>query len=401
MIQDQTGGKPTAIDCQSFAGGFSLGIVQTGFELIAKREYPGGFGSQAMESNRHLLGSGWSLEATEPANWTPMKADLVFGNPPCSGFSNRSVMVRGILEDGTFGNLNFRGADSAINDCMWSFVQYAAECNPKLVIFESVQGAYQKGRDLMNDLRQELEALTGETWDLYHVLHNVKDLNGAQVRPRYFFVAAKIPFGIDPIFSYETTVRARIGDLENVPLGSIEGHDIEDSPRYQRIKELASKVDWFEGETSGHAYQRAIQSGIQLELWDEDLVSDKGTTQFAPKRLKYDSPSRVMAGDALSTAVHPTLPRTLTHREIARLTGFPDDWKCEPYQEKRSNSSWWGKGITLEASRWISKAAFDAITGSPQQFRGEEIGDREFLINASDPEVINKTQPLFDLKGIA
>lgn len=399
MIQGEAANKLTAIDCQSFAGGFSLGIVQTGFELIAKREYPGGFGSPAMEGNRHLLGSKWELEASDPAAWTPMKADLVFGNPPCSGFSNRSVMVRGILQDGTFGNMQIRGADSKINECMWALIEYAAECDPQLVIFESVQGAYQKGRDLMKDLRNHLEELTGETWDLYHVLHNVKDLYGAQVRPRYFFVAARIPFGIDPVFSYETTVRDRIGDLENVPLGSIEGHDIEDSPRYRRINELATKSVWLEGETSGHAYARAIQAGVALDLWDEDLVSDKGTTQFAPKRLKYDTPSRVLAGDALSIAVHPTLPRTLTHREVARLSGFPDDWKCAPYQEKQTNSCWWGKGITLEASRWISKAAHDAISGSPQQFRGQEIGDREYLINASDPDSINITQPLFDLKG--
>lgn len=394
--------QPTAIDCQSFAGGFSLGVVQTGFELIAKREYPGGFGAAAMEENRELLGNKWQLQASDPGLWTPIQTDLIFGNPPCSGFSNRSVMVRGILEDGTFGNLQFRGADADINGCMWSLVQYAAECDPKIVIFESVQGAYRHGRDLMKDLRRELEELMGRQWDLFHVLHNVSDLGGAQVRQRYFWVASRIPFGIDPVFIPETSVRDRIGDLENVPLGSIEGHDVANTPRLHRIKELAAKVTWLEGETSGHAYQRAIHEGVKLELWNEPLVSDKGVTQFAPKRLRYDAPSRVLAGDALSTVVHPVLPRPLTHREIARLTGFPDEWKCAPYQKKLNNSYWWGKGITIEAAKWIAKAAYDAIAGSPQEFQGELIGDREYVINANNKERIQAmNQPLFtDLEEV-
>ena len=389
--------KPTAVDCQSFAGGFALGVVQTGFELIAKREYPGGFGAPAMEGNRHLLGNSWELEASDPTTWTPMKADLVFGNPPCSGFSNRSVMVRGILQDGTYGSLDIRGADSSINECMWSLIRYAAKCDPKIVIFESVQGAYQKGHDLMLKLRSELDKLTDDKWTLYHVLHNSSDLGGAQLRRRYFWVASRIPFGVNPIFQDATTVRDRIGDLESVPLGEVEGHEISDTPRAHRVEELATKATWNQGELSGHAYERAIDEGIELELWNDRLTSDKGTTQFAPKRLWYDKPSLVLAGDAPTIVIHPTLPRPITHREIARLTGFPDEWNCAPYQKKLNNGCWWGKGIALEAASWIATAALDAINGSPQEFQGKQIGSREFLIKATDPASLNEDQPLFNL----
>jgi len=321
---------PTAIDCQSFAGGFALGIVKSGFKLIGKKEYPGGFGAPAMEGNRHILGSDWELEACDPGEWTVQEADLVFGNPPCSAFSNRSVSVRGITDDGSKGYLNIRGSGSAINDCMWELVSFAAECDPKIVIFESVQGAFKNGIDLMRDLHRELIEYTQQDWNLYHVLHNSSHLGGAQKRGRYFWVAARIPFGVDPYFAGETTVRQRIGDLEHVELGSVDGHTIVETPRTARIIELASKVEWNQDEVSGIAYQRAIDQNIKLDLWNEPLVSDKGITQYAPRRIRYDSPSRVLAGDALTNAVHPTQPRPLTHREVARLTGFPDDWTCAP-----------------------------------------------------------------------
>ncbi|CAB4152687.1 Dcm Site-specific DNA methylase [uncultured Caudovirales phage] len=373
----------TAIDCQSFAGGFALGVVKAGFELIAKREQPGGFGVPAMEANRHLLGDKWQVEACSANQWTPMPADLVFGNPPCSGFSNRSSMIRGRKEDGSIGKIQFKGVNSVANECMWDLVEFAAKCDPKIVIFESVQGAYRKGQDLMQNLRQDLESRTDQEWTLYHVLHNVADLGGAQVRPRYFWVASRIPFGVTvPDFRPETTVADRISDLEDKPLGSVDGHEIQLSPQAARIMELAGIAEWLPDETSGHAYERAVREGIELSNWSEPLVSDKGTTQFAPRRLNYTKPSRVLAGDAPQKVVHPTLPRTVTPREIARLSGFPDDWTCDPYLEKRANSYWWGKGICVEAGQWIAQAAYDAIAGRPQLYSGNQVGEREYLIDA-------------------
>jgi site-specific DNA-cytosine methylase len=372
----------TSIDCQSFAGGFTLGATLAGFEIIGKREATGGFGVPAVEGNKKLLGD-FSIEAGAPDTWTPLKADLVFGNPPCSGFSNRSSMVRGLDENGEIQRVQYTGYAAAPNQCMWDLIEYAAKCDPEIVMFESVQGAYNKGRDLMQDLRNSLEMKTGSQYHLYHVLHDVAKLGGAQERKRYFWVAARIKFGVDPVEISPTTVKDRIGDLENVALGSMNGHQIEDTPRGRRVTELASKVEWKANEVSGDVYRRALDLGADLALWDDDLKSDKGITQFAPKRLNYDTPSNVLAGDALWRQVHPTLPRTLTHREVARLSGFPDDWDCEPYQDRKANAYWWGKGICIEAGKWISTAAYNAISGQPQAYQGELIGDRESFIDFS------------------
>ena len=370
----------TSIDCQSFAGGFTLGIKQAGFDIIGKREATGGFGVPAVEGNRELLGD-FDIEVGAPESWTPLKADLVFGNPPCSGFSNRSSMIRGLNKDGEVQRVQYTGYSAAPNQCMWDLIEYAAKCDPEIVIFESVQGAFNKGRDLMQDLRNHLEIRTGSKYHLYHVLHDVANLGGAQERKRYFWVASRIDFGVNPDPKQPKTVQNRISDLESVALGSMNGHDVEDTPRGRRVTELASKVEWKANEVSGDVYRRALDLGADLELWDEDLKSDKGITQFAPKRLDYSTPSNVLAGDALWRQVHPNLPRTLTHREVARLSGFPDEWNCEPYRSRKANAYWWGKGICVEAGTWIGEAAFAALAGTPQPFKGEEIGPRENLIN--------------------
>jgi len=370
----------TAIDCQSYAGGFAYGVVKAGFELIAKREQKGGFGVPVMEANRHLLGHKWQAEDGPAESWTPLNADLVFGNPPCSGFSSMSS---------GFGD-EWR---SAKNSCMWDLINYAAKCDPKIVIFESVQGAFQQGRDLMVSLRAKLQELTNDTWTLHHVLHNVQDLGGAQNRARYFFVASRIPFGVEmPEDKPPVTVQDRIGDLAAVPLDEIPGHTIYRTPRSEKLRGLAASGEWKQGEKSDKPHKRVPDIDIDK--------TDRTFTGFAAVRLNNDKPSRVLIGHAPTTYVHPTESRVLSHRELARLTGFPDEWDLSVHGSKIVNQFLFGKGICVEAGNWIAKAAYDAISGNPQSYSGEQIGENEFLIDAQLKNAHKlPAQPLFRLEG--
>lgn len=73
------------IDCQCFAGGFTLGATKAGFELVHKVEMEGGFGVANCVANRHLLGHRWDYQACDPSEWEPFKEVVyVAGNPPCS-----------------------------------------------------------------------------------------------------------------------------------------------------------------------------------------------------------------------------------------------------------------------------------------------------------------------------
>src|SRR5688572_10802400 len=186
---------PTAMDAYGFAGGFTMGVVQAGFELRGKRE-ASEFGIPACEANRHLLGDNWEAQQGDPAQWVPEDVDLVFGNPPCSGFSLMSVAAA-TVEGDTGRRRDYRGVHAPVNACMWNFTNFAAKCNPDIAIFESVTGAAKLGLPLMRDLRSNLEEKTSDRWDLYHVIHDAASVGGAALCRRYFWVASRIPFGIE------------------------------------------------------------------------------------------------------------------------------------------------------------------------------------------------------------
>lgn len=393
--------KYRAIDCQGFAGGFTLGMVQAGFELVAKREMRGGFGVTNCTANRHLLGHGWKAEAVDPEHWSVVDADVVFGNPPCSGFSVMSAK-------------DFRGADSKINHCMWAFVEFAAKVRPQVAIFESVQNAYTStaGHELMRALRQRLDDRTGLSYTLHHVRHNAIAVGGAAVRRRYFWLATRVPFGVEKErLSRYPVLEEVIGDLHNLgntwqaqpyrapgswwseprrsTSGSVDGHVGLSNPLTKRMADLMAGVEWSPGMAIGAVAQRYWDTHGKLpDSWaatEEKIVKNEFFMGFTtPVRWHGDRYGRVVTGGGLHNIVHPTLDRTVTHREVARILGFPDDWKILPLRRVSGLNMTWGKGITVDCGRWIGRWIHAALDENPGSYAGEQIGDREFEIDVTN-----------------
>ena len=375
-----------------------MGMVQAGFTLVGKREMQGGFGVANCEANRHLLGDAWRSEAVAPEHWSTVPADVVFGNPPCSGFSVMSSKT-------------FRGADSKINHCMWAFVEYAARVRPQVAVFESVQLARTSddGHALMQALRRDLEERTGENWNLHHVRHNAIVVGGAAIRRRYFWLASRIPFGVErPKLQGFPRLNDVIGDLANLgttwlpqpyrapaswwsssrrsPSGTVDGHVHMDNPLTRRIRDLLDGVEWKPNEAIGKVASRHWDEHGKLpDSWqhmEEKVVKNDFQMGFTtPTRWDGERYGRVVTGAGLHCIVHPWLPRTATHREVARILGFPDDWKIHPLRNVGGLNITWGKGITVDCGRWIGRWIRAALDGTPGSERGVEIGDREYDID--------------------
>jgi len=403
------------VDVLGFAGGFTLGMVQAGFELVGKREMKGGFGVANCEANRHLLGAGWKAEAVDATQWSVVESDVVAGNPPCSGFSGMSAK-------------HFRGANSPINQCMWSFVEYAAKVKPQVAVFESVQLAFTRpdGLALMRALRERLEELTNENWTLFHVLHDAYAVGGVAHRRRYFWVAARVPFGIEwPRPSRLPVLDDAIGDLEHLPEtwlpqpvgdtppswwatprtrddGLVDGHMSVRSPIVHRVVDLLSGVEWPEGDHLARVAKRYYDTHGRLpNSWasfEEKVVARGFNMGFnTPVRWRASDPARVITGAGPVITLHPRKPRMLTHREVARILGFPDSWLIEPLRSVPGLPATWGKGITVDCGNWIGGWIRAALEENPGSFTGVKIGEREHLIdttNASTSDVVQSNSTL-------
>jgi site-specific DNA-cytosine methylase len=399
------------IDCQCFAGGFTVGATQAGFTLVHKAEEgPPGFGMAICEANRGVLGNWWEGQASAPEDWEVPSggAQLVVGNPPCSGFSVMSPS-------------SFRGIDSAINECMRNLFTYAAKVNPEAVIMESVTSAFKIGLPLMRALADGLKRATDQKWFVTHVIQNNLSLGGCTRRLRYFLVVTKFPFGVEhePL-KWLPTLGDALEDLRTQPLGwgmqpytapptwwshrqrtlsgLVDGHMTQPlTPREQeRLHSITDATPWEPGEPFDAVLKRHYEMhGSLPEAWQypsqvkgmEHLTREKVIVEkdfkvggySQTRQWRWDIPGYVMTGHGPTQVWHPD-NRHLTHREAARVMGFPDDWLIEPVKDDKNLQPGWGKGISVDCGRWVCTWLRKSMLDHPGSITGTPLPDGDDMI---------------------
>lgn len=403
----------THIDCQGLAGHWTYATATVGFDLVHRASL-GAFGDAVIEDNRSLIPGPWEQDPGAGLDeWEPSQAPYLTGTPPCSGFSLLNKSKKG----------NARGPESSINDCMKELIWYASKCKggdgqlgPEIISFESVQGAGKQGRGLMQYLREQLENGTGQQYDLTHVFTAGATIGAAQMRHRYYFVAHRVPFGIDmPEKRRVVTYQDAIGDLMGLKdtweaqyieadpeatwwlqeqnmlnivdepfTYSVDSHIGADNPR---IRIMLDELEpyWPVGknlEVAMRCYRDAkgrFPEGTD-KWWNFDLDIMKGFAH--PVRIDPTKPGYVCTGGCVFDFVHWSEPRMLTVREVSRLMGLPDTWSWKATASVSQAGAFTGKCCPVQTGRWISTWAKNALEGNPGQ-RGEKIGEREYMHNST------------------
>lgn len=405
-------------DIQCFAGGLTLGVTQAGMTLVHKAEGPGGFGMAMCEANRGLLGDAWEGQASLPAQWDVPSGgiDVIASNPPCSGFSVMTPQ-------------SARGIDSPINECMRDTFAYAARARPAAVIMESVGAAFSIGLDLMRELADGLQAATRRRYHVTHVIQNNLSLGGCTRRRRYFLVVSEVPLGVEyePL-KWIPTVGDAIRDLRGLELswdpqpyndaptwwsarqrsatGLVDGHmDPKPSPRTRErifsVLDDPDGVDWPPRLNFDQVLRNYyLKHGYLPEAWRYETTSKGPLSHLTKDKIliskdfkmggyaqtrhwPWDEPGYVMTGHGPCQVWHPD-NRYYTHREAARIMGFPDDWVIGPLRYDRTLIAMWGKGVSVDCGRWIGTWVRRSLEGNPGSIRGNPVpGGADMLIDVS------------------
>lgn len=397
-------------DCQGFAGGMSVGATQAGFQLVAKLEKKGGYGVPMMEANRAFLGDGWQSQVGDPSEWDVVPTDVVVGTPPCSAFSGM-----------THGMGSAHGVNSDINQCMWDLFGYAARVRPAAVVMESVAFAYSKGRSLMRELVDTLNATTKLSYRLTHVLQDNYSTGGATHRRRYFLVASQMPFGVElPELKRLPTFGDAVGDLVHQPIdwelnpyaeaatwysaryrapdGLVDGHELRQNRFTQRLSDIHAGAGWHDGEREADVLLRyyenhsSLPESYQYETPGKALTRDKQLIERnldpggfnQTKAWRWDKPGRVISGAGPYMVWNSRAGRLLTNREAARVMGFPDEWRVASLQRDPKLSSYWGKGTSVAPANWVMTWLNRSLNGEPGSVVGERLDHRDRLVNVTD-----------------
>jgi site-specific DNA-cytosine methylase len=381
----------TATACQDYAGAFSCGARQEGFDIVAKTERKDKFGMSAWLHNRDFLAPNLRTYAgAERELWPMTRSDVVFGNPPCSGFS---ILTRGVK----WQEAGLHGAEAKQNECMRDLVNHAVTAQASVVVFESVPAAASTGLVLMEFLHNTLEEQTGEDWHMTLVRLNAMSVGGFPDRKRFFFVASRLgPVSVPAATGIEHSLGEAIGDLQDmVDDDPLSPYSVSSSKKAWR-NGLLSQFEWAQGTSCAAAYEKAVANGYDGPVPDR---SDLILNSFTSWRWRWDRPARVATGAVLDTVVHPIQNRTLTHAEVGRIMGFPKEYDLRGItQLKGDGRKLYGKGIPAQTGRWIMEGVRRHLENEdlPTDVDGVEFADRRYRIDVTNAWRVNKptwTQP--------
>lgn len=251
---------------------------------------------------------------------------ILFGGPPCQGYSN--------------SNRKTRSNENPKNWLFKEFMRSIILVNPDWVVIENVPGlkSIEKGfflERICNDLHE-----LGYTPN-FKIL-NAADFGVPQKRERIFIVASRhgiaFEFPTGDFINNHVNVSDALFDLPKLKNGTKEPslkYRHKAKSEYAKLmrgnlrkatQNYVSKNSELVLERYKHIKQGGNWSDIPVEL----MSNYKDHTRCHHgiyRRLKEDEPAFVIANYRKSMLIHPTENRGLSVREAARLQSFPDNYK--------------------------------------------------------------------------
>lgn len=328
--------RPVGIDLFAGAGGLSLSFEQAGFDIAAAveidpvhcatHEYNFPATTTICASVVDITGD----QIRDRAGLQGRDIDVVFGGPPCQGFS---MIGKRTLEDPR-------------NSLVFHYVRLVRELQPKYCVFENVKGlTLGLHAKFLDELIQELNKAGYKVLLPYRVL-NAADFRVPQDRRRLFLLAArgdmKLPSYPEPIAS-RTTVKEAIGDLPDADKFDLLKYKDSISTRWSSRSAYAKQLRGIEGDPKDFGYPRSYDRNVlssslrtnHTELSKRRfLATVQGETEAVSRfhKLNPDGVCNTLRAGTDSARgaftsprpIHPFLPRVITVREAARIHSYPD-----------------------------------------------------------------------------
>ncbi len=313
-----------AISLFSGAGGMDVGMITAGFSVqIANEIDPNACKTYALNHKSCLLIEGDLDQNLEKFNEIS-NIDLVFGGPPCQGFS-------------VAGKMDLKDPRSKL---VFSFLDVVRRVSPNAFVMENVKalGALEK----FSHIKQEIISQAHEMGYRVSVIQlNAKDFGVPQSRERVFFIGLKNgnQITLDDFEQYcedAPSIREAISHLGRA--GTITNPHITNAKitlaKNPVLRKSAYAGMLFNGQgrplnpDSWSSTLPASMGGNRTPIIDENHLYDFGESWVE----KYHSD--LMSGKDATTLQVPKSLRRLTIDEAKIIQTFPEDYKFHGTQSR-------------------------------------------------------------------
>ncbi len=339
-----TADKFDAVGACIFAGGFSFGMEQAGFDVAGHFEFPGLDLGADVSRQRWPVFIGSLEEWVAPFGNGMDQPHVLFMNPPCVAYAGTGK------HQGT--------SDDRMCYLRWC-VEWAMRVQPEVWAWELVPGIYGKDRSWLEAMTFRAGRLGYKCWAFLtsSALHG-----GYMDRRRFHFVASRVELDFEASYAADWDSHKGVLTLGDA-LASV-------SHAREMHGPLPNDKNTYHG-----AFADIIPycaPGMHLGNLPDEIMhehyrprgrpwSGSGRPGFSHTRGRLDRPSPNVLGG--HTIFHPVEDRYLTPREKATIMGFPTDYAfsrgSKAYQEI-------GRGLCTHNARFLGVAIMDGLkAGQP------------------------------------
>ncbi|NTW98727.1 MAG: DNA cytosine methyltransferase [Geobacteraceae bacterium] len=345
------------IDLFAGAGGMSLGARQAGVEIkLCVENDPHAL---ATYSHNHKDARIFSDDIRKLSSDDILSVRkhyndelVVFGGPPCQGFST--------------SNQRTRSSDNPNNWLFQEFIRVVKISQPDWVVFENVKGILETEGGIF--LEHTITSLQELGYTVSHQVLNAAEFGVPQARSRLFVVGNLhgVSYRFPKPIKHKVTVSESISDLPKLSNGAYIDwayYASEPNSAYARKMRNNRKIspNHLVTRNAAHIIERYkhIPQGGNWEHIPKELMSNYADVSRCHtgiyRRLKADEPSVVIGNYRKNMLIHPWEHRSLSVREAARLQSFPD------WFEFKGSIGFQQQQVGNAVPPLLAKAVFQAI----------------------------------------
>lgn len=345
------------IDLFSGAGGLTLGAKLAGIEVIKAIEFDREACNTYSYNNPDIDLINDDIRNVEDIALKTKEPLVLFGGPPCQGFST--------------SNQRNRSAKNQNNWMFKEFIRFVHNLKPQWILMENVKGFYETAGGAF--FAKTLKLLELEGYNVQYKILNASDYGVPQSRSRVFIVGSLYK---DRNFEFPKKLVSRpvcVSEaLEDLPV--LENGAAKCTLPYKKeaVSQYAKQLRLKRDTSSNHLVTRNsslvveryshIPQGGNWENVPEELMGNyKNRSRCHTgiyRRLIANEPSIVIGNFRKNMLIHPFEDRGLSVREAARLQSFPDSY------EFRGSIGFQQQQVGNAVPPMLAKAVFQAILHS-------------------------------------
>lgn len=300
----------SAIDLFCGAGGLHIGFEEAGFDIklcvdnnnLVEKTHRRNFPNIPM-INRDIS----QITIEEIEDYCGDGIDIIIGGPPCQGFSTIGKRVS--------SDPDKRSQKDPRNELVISYAKIIRALKPKFIVMENVKGILTMSGGIY--IQTVLSELRQAGYSVDYKLINMADYGVPQIRERVVIVGNRLGLSVKfPTPDHSDNPDDGLAPWNNCWDAIKDLEKLEDKPEFNHVflKHTPKIIERYKLIPEGGRLPEDI---LTPELYRKNF----GNTY---KRLSRTRPALTMVPGNDAFPIHPTLNRSLTVREAARIQTFSD-----------------------------------------------------------------------------